>query len=241
MASVEQVAPVGSAEFYDALASGYPDISQARLPYLDAIDDLVIAKARVITPNSYMDIGCGDGRRTLKIAAALGIEDPLGVDESREMLARSELSRTMLASVAELDTGSELDVITALWNVFGHVPTQQRQLALRNIGRHLRPGGLFMLDVSNRYNARAYGHEIVSANMLVDSRGGPAGDVTAHHEVDGVTYATVGHVFHPEEIEGLLADIPLLRIKDKQFIDYATGESVASASEGQIFYELTKP
>jgi SAM-dependent methyltransferase len=162
------------------------------------------------------------------------------VDESRNMLDQAGGLRTERASIAELDIPEEFDVITALWNVLGHVPDNQRAAALAVVSRHLRFGGRFMFDVNNRYNARAYGEKIVAANRKADESGEASGDVTALHEVQGTTFATVGYVFHPDEIDRLIDDIPDLHIQDKLFIDYSTGETVASAGEGQIFYEVVK-
>jgi SAM-dependent methyltransferase len=235
-----QPLPVESAVFYDAIAPGYADISEPRLPYLDGIDDLVVSKARAMQAKSYIDIGCGDGRRTLKIAAALGIAMPVGVDESRGMLNQSVELRTEHASVSALDLPERFDVITALWNVMGHVPDSLRATALANMTRHLRFGGSLMLDVNNRYNARAYGSGIVEANKKADQSGEYSGEVTAHHEVDGVTFATVGHVFHPNEIDRLVDGISGLRIRDKLFIDYSTGETVAWPDQGQVFYDIVR-
>jgi len=231
---------VTSRAFYDAIAPSYANISISRAPYLNAIDNLVIDMAKSIEVDRYLDIGCGDGRRTLKIASAIDATSTLGIDESAKMLANAGGVRTECMSVAEMAVSEDFDVVTALWNVIGHVPQRQRRDVFAVIGRHLRRGGLFMVDVNNRYNLSAYGQEIVTKNKAVDKDGEGAGDVVATHNVDGASYSTIGHVFHPTEIDHIIETTPRLKIKEKLFVDYSNGENVSSPDEGQIFYVITK-
>lgn len=59
-------------------------------------------------------------------------------------------------------------VITCLWNVFGHVPEQHRLIFLENLRNLLAREGRLYIDVNNRYNSRAYGWKVVLKNMLRD-------------------------------------------------------------------------
>lgn len=230
-----------SEDFYDTIAPEYRSISKKRTDYLNAIDSLVVEYAKKQHPAAYLDVGCGDGRRTLKIAKALGLAEVLGVDESGGMLDQVSGIMTKQASAVDLTPHNKFDLVTALWNVFGHIPTAAyRGEALGKIAYSMRPGAKFYLDVNNRYNSRLYGHQIVKTNRAIDEQGGDAGDAQALYEVGGKVITTVGHIFRPDEIDELLEEIPGLSITKKMFVDYETGEIVESLYEGQIFYELTK-
>jgi len=231
---------VSSAEFYDAIAGQYAVISEPRLPYLNMVDALVVFRAAGLNPQSYLDVGCGDGRRTLRIAQALGVKSVLGIDESPQMLAQATGISAKQLSVVELDTKDEYDMVTALWNVFGHMSAPDRVTALGQIAYSMTSGARLFLDVNNRYNARAYGQKIVDTNLAADRNGANSGDVVASFEVDNRTVSTVGHVFCPTEIEAMLENCPELRIVYKAFVDYKTGEIVGSEFEGQVFYEIKK-
>ena len=60
-------------------------------------------------------------------------------------------------------------VITCLWNVLGHVETNQKRLtALTRMRRLLSDDGVIFIDVNNRYNAVNYGVLPTIGRMLYD-------------------------------------------------------------------------
>ena len=60
-------------------------------------------------------------------------------------------------------------VITCLWNVLGHIETNQKRLAaLARMRRLLSDDGVIFIDVNNRYNAVNYGVLPTVGRMLYD-------------------------------------------------------------------------
>jgi SAM-dependent methyltransferase len=236
------VSVLPSREFYDAVAPGYGQMAEARRPYLDAVDDLVIRAVRDRRPATHLDVGCGDGRRTLRIAGALEVGDVLGIDESAGMLALARQRGLTVHHGTVLDYhGGPFGLVTCLWNTLGHVPAAERQATLACIAGLLSPRGMLFLDVNNRYNARAYGLRRVAGNMWRDATGAPSGDVVARAVAEeGRPVATGGHVFAPMEVDRLLAAVPQLAIRQKTYVDYASGRVAPSRFQGQILYRIER-
>ncbi len=110
-----------------------------------------------------LELGCGSGRVTQQIARA-GI-NIVGLDNSEPMLAlaRAKLNRKPeLAARATLMNGDmtgfdlssliphPFSLIICPFNTFMHLTTTAEQLALLTcVRRHLNPGGLLVLDLTN--------------------------------------------------------------------------------------------
>jgi SAM-dependent methyltransferase len=224
---------------YDRIASEFARISDERRAYLDAIERLVIAE---IPPGarSLLDVGAGDGTRTLRIAAAAGLKDFVLLEPSAGM--RSKWAPGVSGwpiRAEELSTkDGRFDVITCLWNVLGHIhPGQARVEVLRQCGRLLSPQGVLLIDVNHRYNASHYGLVPTLARMLRD-RFVPNernGDVTARWTVDGGACAAKGHVFTDAEFRRL-ATVAGLTVRKVFAVDYRTGEIRRSKHGGSLFY-----
>lgn len=116
-----------------------PDGSDAAL-----IDDLLDH----CPPNpTVVDIGCGDGARTLANLPA----DSVGLDISRRglELATSEVPAASLVQgdMSTLPLGADqFDAITAYHSVF-HVPREEHRAVYREFGRVLRPGGVVLMTL----------------------------------------------------------------------------------------------
>ena len=111
-------------------------------------------------PGRLLDLGCGTGRLLLH-AARRGFWC-LGVDLSAEMLAvAAEKARAagapvhlLRASIAELDAlaNGSFDHAACLFGTLGMVVgAGVRRQVLAHVRRVLRPGGLFVLHVHNRW------------------------------------------------------------------------------------------
>ena len=135
---------------------------------------------------------------------------------------------------------AQFDVITCLWNVLGHIlPFENRAEVLRQLARLLSPEGLLFIDVSHRYNARHYGALPTLFRLIRDAAfsSETTGDVTAHWDVNGVKYATNGHVFTDKEFRRLSQKAGLI-IRKRFAVDYATGEVRRSKFSGHLLYVL---
>lgn len=239
--TVSRPAELDQVAAYDRLAAEYANISARRRAYLDAIERLVIAHVPA-DAHSMLDIGAGDGRRAVRIAYEAGISSLTLLEPS------SNMRQTWPASVQAWPLRAEelahqqgsFDVITCLWNVLGHIfPSPARQQVLRQIARLLRPGGAAFIDVSHRYNGRHYGFFPTLIRMTTDLLRTDTGDVLAKWTVAGQALTTRGHVFTDREMTDALHAAGLT-IAGQHFVDYRTGDPVASRWLGHLFYRVVR-
>jgi len=104
-----------------------------------------------IKPEKYLDLGCGDGSLTVKVAQILGAKHVYGVDIAEEALnevkskgiktARVDLNTDRLPfNDGEFDVVSAFEVIEHLWNTDNMISEAYRVLRTR---------GLFILTTPN--------------------------------------------------------------------------------------------
>ncbi len=102
-----------------------------------------------------VDLGCGSGNHLLPLAAS-GLRG-VGVDRSPSMLAHanrkaadaglSDRLRFVCGDIQACDLGERFDAALMMFAVLGYQTENAGVLAaLRNARRHLRPGGLLLLD-----------------------------------------------------------------------------------------------
>jgi len=226
---------------YDRLAAHYPDLCAKREPYLRSVENVVISR---ITPGgqSLLDIGAGDGTRTLRLTAESGIKRLVLIEPSTEMAGRSsdhaEIWPIRAEDLTTEFTPERFDIITCLWNVLGHIPTaEKRQCALSAISGLLSPKGKFFLDVNHRYNLRSYGVLPTSARWIHDlfHRNERNGDVVAKWSVGDASISTYGHVFTHREIIRL-ALAAGLELEERIVIDYQDGGLRRWSMLGNLLY-----
>lgn len=165
-------------------------------------------------PGRTIDLGCGSGR--LAIAAAQRGHRVLAVDLSAEMLrivgekadnAHVDVDR-LQANLVELDgiTDASFDYAACLFSTLGMIAgADARRRFLGHVRRILRPGGVFVVHVHNRWFhllTRA-GRRLLRQNAWQALRGrGVFGDflMPPHHGLG----AMVMHLFSRREITRLL-------------------------------------
>jgi ubiquinone/menaquinone biosynthesis C-methylase UbiE len=133
---------------YDALGARFAEWT-ARIegePLDRFLDELV---SRVDKGAQVLELGCGDGRTTERLAERF---DVVGVDISSEQLrlAHAALPETTFihADLMELDfPRSSFEAITAFY-VFMHIPRDDHPELLRRIHLWLKPGGVFIAPMS---------------------------------------------------------------------------------------------
>lgn len=140
--------------FYDLCSAHYDDDYAA----IEREDDVAFYVAEAARRGRVLEMGCGSGRVTLPTARA-GIT-VVGVDSSPGMLGR--LRRRLEAEPAavrervtlvegdlrSLDLGRTFPLVTAPFRVIQHLLNREDQRAwLRNVARHLEPGGELLFDV----------------------------------------------------------------------------------------------
>jgi SAM-dependent methyltransferase len=230
---------------YDLLSSQFPAIAQRRKRYLDAVDDLIVARAPSAS-RSLLDVGAGDGSRAHKIASRAGIATVVLLEPSQGMNPRAvgsaEIWRIRAEDLRVCEQTPRFDAITCLWNVLGHIrPAAARAQVLRQLRQLLNPAGKLFVDVNHRYNVRAYGGA-KSVLRFVNDRVLPReenGDVLAHWSVGGVDCSTYGHLFTHREMSGLAANTNW-KVEECIPVDYETGERTRFLFQGSLLY-LLKP
>lgn len=132
---------------YDQIAAWY---TAARDPEIGAAE--VAAFARTLAPGAHiLDLGCGDGAPVSQVLAAGGAR-PVGLDSSREMLARYRArfpeAPTVLARAqdAELDAGTFRGIVA--WGVLFHMSAADQEAVIARVGAWLAPGGRFLFTAA---------------------------------------------------------------------------------------------
>ncbi len=237
---------VASAGYYDHVAREFSDIRKSRQEYLDAVELQIIKtlKTAELRNGKFIDIGCGDGARSLRIAEHTQI-DLDAIDSSCAMveLARQNGVNAHHQDIVDVMGPEEYyDGVLMLWNVLGHIQAADRTTALKNIWKATKSGGMLFIDVNNMFNASQYGAENAQRNRrLVDTNPGDTsiGDFVAAHSIDGSEVATATHVFHTDEVINLLEQVGFI-VEEYRYIDYKTGQETDESS-GQIFLIARKP
>lgn len=235
----EQQLELDAVAAYDRVAPWFAPIQAARHAYCDAIDCLIAANLPA-EAHSMLDVGSGDGIRAEGIAGAVSELVFLEPSTGMRRLIRSQREVWTSRIEESRSANRNFDVITCLWNVLGHVASQEKRLqALRNMLELLSTDGVLFLDVQNRYNARHYGALKTAARMVYD-RIRPSqrnGDVTVRWPTEGGPVAAYGHVFTRKEMLLLFREADL-SVKKSLIIDYATGEICSSQLAGSMFFIL---
>jgi len=226
---------------YDLIAPGFRELSERRRAYLEAVEALVISRIPK-QAKSLLDVGSGDGRRALRIAGAVGINEITLTEPSSKMRALiPEEYKTWDATVQALPPGNRrFDCVTCLWNVLGHVPTsEQRLTALRNLAHYCSENGVIFLDVLNSYNIRECGLFTVAGRWLRDTLfpNEDNGDVNVTWNADGNLVHTQGHVFTAREMQELFEQAGLL-VTERIALDYDTGQRRRWITSGNPLYVL---
>ena len=229
---------------YDLIAASYCQIAARRQPYLDGIDRLITQ----CIPNgsrSLLDIGAGDGRRGLRLAAARDINTVVLLEPSAGMRAGHPHGQSGVESLTlraedlhRVEPG--FDVIVCLWNVLGHVATQTARIeVLRQCRRLLTPRGRIFIDLSHRYNARHYGLAKTAARYVGDHLWPreTQGDVVVAWHDGPEPIRTFGHVFTDSEVRGM-CQAAGLDVERRYIVDYATGLEEQHAWRGHLLYAL---
>ena len=229
---------------YDQLAPQYRKYSECKIHYLNAIDNLVL-KHIPVGAKSILDVGAGDGVRAVKIAKASNISKIVLAEPSPTMIAlcqNQSVSDTWQVTAEELpQTNERFDVILCLWNVLGHIESNERRInALKNMAKLLSKDGKIYIDVNNRYNANSYGFIHTIRRFLYDSifPSEKNGDVSFEWEVNGSKIPAMGHFFTPFEIANIIRQAGLKNVR-RYIVDYETGLTKKHVFSGQLYYELS--
>ncbi|HET6625127.1 MAG TPA: methyltransferase domain-containing protein [Nocardioidaceae bacterium] len=143
--------------------------------------DLAADAVRATRPRRILEVGCGTGGFAQRLAAENPATAVVATDRSPRLveLAAKRGVDAAVADVQHLPFGdAELDVVVAMWMLY-HVP--DLDLALHEVRRVLRPGGVFVAVTNGEDHL---------AQLLAEAGGGPmitqfssenGGEVLARH------------------------------------------------------------
>lgn len=134
------------------------DARLAGSPLVDV--DVAFVEEHCPTPGRLLDLGCGTGRLLVPLARRGYFA--VGVDLSREMLAVAQGKATAAGVRVQLVEGNitqlegfaeaSFDHVACLFSTLGMVlGAANRQRCAEGVFRLLRPGGIFVLHVHNRW------------------------------------------------------------------------------------------
>lgn len=100
-----------------------------------------------------MDLGCGDGRITAKLAEKVPKGKILGIDRSSNMIAEARVSHNakpwlnfQVMDIKELDLRCQFDFVLSSW-AFHHIPRLEKEAVLRRIFVALKSKGSLLITV----------------------------------------------------------------------------------------------
>src|SRR2546425_1449090 len=110
--------------------------------------EILIQQHKKSSGTHLLDVACGTGNHIIYLKQHFSVE---GLDFSPEMLriARTKQPDVLFhqGDMASFKLQNRFDVITCLFSAIGHAKTKARmRRAVRNMGGHLQPGGLMILE-----------------------------------------------------------------------------------------------
>ena len=232
-ASVPEASALDAIAAYDLVAPGYRELSERRRAYLDAVDAEILQRVPQ-DAQSLIDVGAGDGRRALQIAARAKIPQVVLVEPSAGMRALIPPGNEVWDDPMEAlpESPPKFDVVLCLWNVLGHVRSRELRVAgLKHLGRVC--SGLIFLDVINRYNVAECGVGVVLRRFLSSENG----DVLVRWETSQGDVETWSHVFAAAETQGMFREAGL-RVVERVVLNYRTGGRSGWFGGGNLLYVL---
>jgi ubiquinone/menaquinone biosynthesis C-methylase UbiE len=133
-----------SVVYYDKIyASQGKDYGKEAQCLMDLVRSHGIGKRAAL-----LDVACGSGGHLLHLQKSFAVE---GVDASLDFVkvARTKVpkARFFVGDMRTFATGREYDVVTCLFSSIGYMDTLKNlQAAIRNMARHLKKGGLLLVE-----------------------------------------------------------------------------------------------
>jgi ubiquinone/menaquinone biosynthesis C-methylase UbiE len=192
-----------SADVYDIIYQWLPYAEQA-----DRIAELV--RERRPEARSLLEVACGTGRYLVELQRHFSVIEGLDVEAAMLDIARERLPDVPLheGDMRTFDVGRTFDVVVCLFSSIGYMTTREDlTAALRNMRRHLVPGGVMVIDPWFTPDAWIDGHvggslergeDVVVGRLSHGTVDGTVSVMDAHHLVGrqgrGVEHYVERHV-----------------------------------------------
>lgn len=142
---------MGDGIFDEAVAAGYDSDTAARFAP-DVLGPAVDTLSELADGGAVLELAIGTGRVALPLAAkGVHVE---GIDVSQAMVARlrekpgGERIPVTVGDMASTRRGGTFSLVYLVFNTISNLLTQDEQVAcFANAAAHLRPGGLFLIEV----------------------------------------------------------------------------------------------
>ena len=234
------------AEVYDAT------IGARRQVYNQAVDAIVLDRVRDMPGLTLLDAGCGTAVRSAELKRQLPHARVVGVDASAPMIERARaqgLDEVRVGRLDEIDDpDGSFDAITCLFFVICYLTTRaERERAIANFHRLLKPGGLLFVDAINlwhlgegldfRRSPLEAGWDYLRS--LLDPRLSP-GDKLYSTTHDGRQLPGFFHGFSHRSLARLLRGAGFV-IDHQYTIGYNSGGLRRRFFEGQILHVCHRP
>jgi ubiquinone/menaquinone biosynthesis C-methylase UbiE len=133
-----------SAQYYDAI---YASVDKD-YPGEASKTHEIIQKHKQSAGRSLLDVACGTGVHAGFLSKYYQVE---GLDLDRQMLAVAKKKHPKIrfhqGDMTNFDLGRQFDVLVCLFSSIGYVKTTSRlQKAIRNMSKHLLPGGVLLIE-----------------------------------------------------------------------------------------------
>ena len=136
---------------------------------MESINIHVIRAIEFKNPSALLDIGSGDGARIHKLINNRNIDVWVlenSVAMSNLLSRYFDKDRILRIDVLKISNlPKQFDMVTALWNVFGHIQEVERIFA--QVKNRLSQDGVFIFDVNNPFNIAEYGLISVMRNWWI--------------------------------------------------------------------------
>ena len=131
-----------SAQLYDAIY-GWKDYKAESLRLIE-----IIGANKKSSGNELLDVACGTGGHIPYLSEVFRIEG-LDLDPGMLDIARAKYRDVPIhaGDMVDFDLGRQFDVVVSLFSSVGYLKTPERlTLAVRNMARHVRPGGVLIIE-----------------------------------------------------------------------------------------------
>ncbi len=227
----------------------YNEKSKQREKYLTQINSIIINTLKDKKGLSMLDIGCGTGSRVANIVRFLDTSMVYGIDISKEMVKIAKKKKQAeVADIVSLNLEDKnFDVALCLFNCFGYIDThKKRVMALQNMNKHLKEGGILFIDVMNaRHKGEGITFKRTTKDIIKDfflpffDQSLGFGNKRFTININNQEVAGFVHGFYDTEMQWILKKSGFI-ILHNYIIGYDSGEIKSNINEGQLFYICQK-